>query len=76
MTSNLPTVDMSEAMVKFLHEMFTDNSYFVQVCSLNGDHKTPVKCVQFSPRHMMMASACSIMCFWLPSLDEDEDGDE
>eukprot|EP00088_Acartia_fossae_P067697 TRINITY_DN8477_c0_g5_i1.p1 TRINITY_DN8477_c0_g5~~TRINITY_DN8477_c0_g5_i1.p1 ORF type:complete len:319 (-),score=63.75 TRINITY_DN8477_c0_g5_i1:368-1324(-) len=43
------------------------------VCSLHGDHRQPVKCVQFSPRHMMMASACQIMCFWLPSLDEDEE---
>jgi len=43
------------------------------VCSLTGDHNHAVKCVQFSPRHMMMASACEMMCFWLPSLDEDED---
>lgn len=44
-----------------------------KTCSLKGDHKTPVQCVQFSPKHMMMASACQVMCFWLPDIDEEED---
>lgn len=42
-----------------------------KVCALNGDHKHPVQCVQFSPKHMMMASACHIMSLWLPSLEDD-----
>lgn len=42
-----------------------------KVCALNGDHKSPVQCVQFSPKHMMMASACSIMSLWLPNLEDD-----
>lgn len=43
----------------------------VKVCVLNGDHTGPVQCVQFNPKYMMMASACSAMSFWLPSVDED-----
>ncbi|XP_023343366.1 WD repeat-containing protein 82-like isoform X2 [Eurytemora carolleeae] len=54
-----------------IHIWNTENGQ--KVCSLNGDHKNPVQCVQFSPRHMMMASACQMMCLWLPSSDEDED---
>lgn len=42
-----------------------------KVCVLNGDHTEPVRCVQFNPKYMMMASACKNMAFWLPSIDED-----
>lgn len=42
-----------------------------QICVLNGDHNEPVRCVQFNPKYMMMASACKNMAFWLPSVDED-----
>jgi COMPASS component SWD2 len=42
-----------------------------KVCVLNGDHKAAVKCVQFNPKYMMMASACNDMAFWLPSVDDD-----
>ena len=42
-----------------------------KVCVLNGDHSGPVRCVQFNPKYMMMASACKNMAFWLPSVDED-----
>ena len=58
-----------------------------KVCVLNGDHHDPVQCVQvldqtiqsnssnsmfqFNPKYMMMASACSKMSFWLPSVEDE-----
>jgi len=39
-----------------------------KVCVLNGDHTEPVRCVQFNPKYMMMASACKNMAFWLQVL--------
>ena len=27
--------------------------------------------LQFNPKYMMMASACSVMSFWLPSVDDE-----
>jgi len=44
-----------------------------KVCVLNGDHTDPVRCVQFNPKFMMMASACKRMAFWLPSVDDHEE---
>jgi len=41
-----------------------------KVCSLNGEHPGPVQCVQFNPKYMMMASACSNMSFWLPTCED------
>lgn len=41
------------------------------VAVLNGDHDNAVRCVQFNPKYMMMASACNDMAFWLPSVDDD-----
>jgi COMPASS component SWD2 len=41
-----------------------------RVCVLNADHTGPVQCVQFNPKYMMLASACTNMAFWLPRLDE------
>uniref|UniRef100_T1IVA5 Uncharacterized protein n=1 Tax=Strigamia maritima TaxID=126957 RepID=T1IVA5_STRMM len=41
-----------------------------KVCVLNCDHTGPVQCVQFNPKYMMLASACTNMAFWLPSIDE------
>lgn len=35
-------------------------------CSHNG----PVQCVQFNPKYMMLASACTNMAFWLPPVEE------
>jgi len=40
-----------------------------KVCVLNGDHQGPVHCVQFNPKFMMMASTCSFLSFWLPTVD-------
>ncbi|CAD6996851.1 unnamed protein product [Ceratitis capitata] len=42
-----------------------------KVCVLNGDHPGPVQCVQFNPKYMMLASACTNMSFWLPTADDD-----
>lgn len=42
-----------------------------KVCVLQGDHADAVRCVQFNPKYMMMASACRNMAFWLPSVDDD-----
>lgn len=41
-----------------------------KVCALNGDHPGPVQCVQFNPKYMMLASACTNMAFWLPTVEE------
>ncbi|KAH0948860.1 hypothetical protein HN011_000202 [Eciton burchellii] len=41
-----------------------------KVCVLNGDHPAPVQCIQFNPKYMMLASACTNMAFWLPTVDE------
>lgn len=41
-----------------------------KVCVLNGDHPAPVQCIQFNPKYMMLASACTNMAFWLPTIDE------
>ncbi|XP_074644146.1 WD repeat-containing protein 82-like [Tubulanus polymorphus] len=41
-----------------------------RVAILNAEHGGAVQCVQFNPKYMMLASACSNMAFWLPQLDE------
>ncbi len=35
---------------------------------LNGEHTGPVQCVQFNPKYMMLATACSNMVSTLQSL--------
>lgn len=35
--------------------------HYMQVCELNGNHSGAVHCVQFNPKYMMMATACSNM---------------
>ena len=37
------------------------------VCVLNGEHPGAVQCVQFNPKLMMFASACTNMAFWIPT---------
>lgn len=32
----------------------------------------PVQCVKFNPTYMLMASACSKMAFWIPTVEEEE----
>jgi len=39
-----------------------------KVCVLNADHPGPVQCVQFNPKFMMLASACTNVAFWLPTV--------
>lgn len=41
-----------------------------KVCALNGDHPGPVQCVQFNPKFMLLASACTNMAFWLPAIED------
>ena len=33
----------------------------MRVVVLNGDHNSPVQCVQFNPKYMMLATACTNM---------------
>nr|CAB3267731.1 WD repeat-containing protein 82-like [Phallusia mammillata] len=37
---------------------------------LDGKHPGPLQCVKFNPRFMMLASTCSNMAFWLPTVEE------
>ncbi|GAB6022978.1 WD repeat-containing protein 82 [Chamberlinius hualienensis] len=62
---------------QFIFSGSTDGKIFVwnaevgnKVCVLSSDHQAPVQCVQFNPKYMMLASACSTMAFWLPYTDE------
>lgn len=41
-----------------------------RVTILKGERNSPIQCVQFNPKFMMLASACSKMSFWIPSSDE------
>ncbi|XP_065175489.1 WD repeat-containing protein 82-like [Sycon ciliatum] len=36
---------------------------------LEGPHPTACRCVAFNPKYMMLASACSVMAFWIPDLN-------
>lgn len=38
-----------------------------KVAVLNSDRSYSIQCVQFNPKFMMLASACSKMQFWIPS---------
>lgn len=51
-----------------VHVWNADTGY--KVCVLNGDHPGPIQCVQFNPKYMMLASACTNMAFWLPTADD------
>ncbi|VDI21932.1 WD repeat-containing protein 82-like [Mytilus galloprovincialis] len=42
----------------------------VRVAVFNCDHPGPVQCVQFNPKLMMLATACTNMAFWLPYIDD------
>ncbi|XP_013789552.2 WD repeat-containing protein 82-like [Limulus polyphemus] len=43
----------------------------VKTAVLSCDHTGPVQCVQFNPKYMLLASACTNMAFWLPNIDEE-----
>ena len=38
---------------------------------LTSEHSGPVQCIQFNPKYMMLASACTSMAFWIPPQAED-----
>lgn len=40
----------------------------IKVCILNGGHSGPVYCVKMNPKYMMMATACTNVAFWLPTV--------
>ncbi|KAI5700094.1 WD repeat-containing protein 82-like [Diaphorina citri] len=42
-----------------------------KVCVLDGDHPSAVQSLQFNPKYHMLASACSNMAFWIPTLSAD-----
>lgn len=40
-----------------------------KVCTLENYNTTPINCVKFNPKYMMMASAYKDVEFWLPKHD-------
>nr|XP_046239711.1 WD repeat-containing protein 82-like isoform X1 [Scatophagus argus] len=42
----------------------------MKVAVLDGKHPGPINALQFNPRYMTFASACSNMKFWLPCVDD------
>ena len=42
-----------------IHVWNAESGY--KVCVMNADHPGPVHCVQFNPKYMMMATACTNM---------------
>ncbi|CAL8353580.1 WD repeat-containing protein 82 isoform X2 [Gadus morhua] len=42
----------------------------MKVAVLDGKHAGPINTLQFNPRYMTFASACTNMTFWLPCVDE------
>ncbi|XP_067683543.1 WD repeat-containing protein 82-like [Haliotis asinina] len=41
-----------------------------KIAELLGDHPGPIQHVQFNPKYMMFATACTNMAFWLPLTDD------
>lgn len=37
--------------------------------TMTGGHRSPVKCIKFNPKYMMMASACDHLKFWMHELN-------
>uniref|UniRef100_A0A6G1SD90 WD repeat-containing protein 82 n=1 Tax=Aceria tosichella TaxID=561515 RepID=A0A6G1SD90_9ACAR len=37
-----------------------------KVTILKGERSSPIQCVQFNPKFMMLAAACTKMSFWIP----------
>lgn len=37
-----------------------------QVTILKGERSSPIQCIQFNPKFMMLAAACTKMSFWVP----------
>ncbi|GIY61160.1 WD repeat-containing protein 82 [Caerostris extrusa] len=59
-----------------LEASFSPDSQFVfsefgsKTAELFCDHTGPVQCVQFNPKYMLLASACTNMAFWVPTVDD------
>ncbi|CAK9294665.1 unnamed protein product [Gordionus sp. m RMFG-2023] len=51
-----------------IHVWKTENG--AKLATLTGDHAGTVQCVQFNPKYMMLASACTSMNLWLPNVEE------
>ncbi|XP_041350146.1 WD repeat-containing protein 82-like [Gigantopelta aegis] len=45
-----------------------------KIAILNGDHPSSIQNVQFNPKFIMLASACTNMAFWLPYVDDAQSG--
>ncbi|KAK7102482.1 WD repeat-containing protein 82-like [Littorina saxatilis] len=41
-----------------------------KIAILSSDHPGPIQNLQFNPKYMMMATACTNMAFWLPCVDD------
>lgn len=48
-----------------IHVWNATNGNRVSILS-HVDHNQPVQCIQFNPKYMLLASACSNMAFWVP----------
>ena len=42
-----------------------------KVCVLDAETPEAIRCVKFSPKHMLLATGCSVLSFWLPALHQD-----
>ena len=42
----------------------------IKVAVLDGKHTGPITCLQFNPKFMTFASACSNIAFWFPTIDD------
>nr|XP_057910851.1 WD repeat-containing protein 82-like isoform X2 [Doryrhamphus excisus] len=51
-----------------VHVWNTDSG--MKVAVLDGKHPGPISTIQFNPRYMTFATACTNMTFWLPILDD------
>ncbi|XP_077582278.1 WD repeat-containing protein 82-like isoform X2 [Stigmatopora nigra] len=51
-----------------VHVWSTENK--MKVAVLDGKHPGPISALQFNPRYMTFATACSSMTFWLPSVED------
>ncbi|KAB0366257.1 hypothetical protein FD754_010413 [Muntiacus muntjak] len=48
----------------------TLEAYGIKVAVLDGKYTGPITCLQFNPKFMTFASACSNTAFWLPTIDD------
>ncbi|XP_053206464.1 WD repeat-containing protein 82-like [Panonychus citri] len=71
---NLPLEASFSPDSQFIFSGSTDGKIHVwnasngnKVTTFQGEHTSTVQCVQFNPKYMMLASACTMMHFWIPS---------